>query len=370
MWFALGLVSLAAFFGYRLFRKLYWAWGWTDDRCYQRHNGERYKTRHSNHKGTYWFRYAVVCPPGFHFRIKRETGWDRFAKRIGLSVEQQLDDPDFDAHLYLVSDDPVLADELSKLPELRQVIKALFHDPNMRVLRCEGRHLMVEVKTASGQATAQYDNGHQGGLIVSALQEFARVLAWIAEIHGGKQRDAYAWRAVLLVSLASATLALGIVELIRLFQFESRDVMLDSAGLFATSSLAAGLVLFLLLGAAAALLRGSSHAHIVMWEVLISGGLGLLMAGYAMARDINNEWGDQIATPVIVEVTRKYQGYRRKRGAYYQIYLTPVNANNALPRRLEVSYSVYALAQPGEHLVVHVKPGYLGYRWIGAISRP
>jgi hypothetical protein len=370
MWFVLGLVSLVVFFGYRLFRKLYWAWGWTDDHGHQKHNGEPYKTRHTSHKETHWFRFAVVCPPEFHFRIKRETMWDRFAKRIRLSVEQQLKDPEFDESFYLVSDDPALAGELAQLDELRQVIKALFRDPNMHTLVCEGRHLVAELKTSGPLAPAEYDGGDRGRLIVSALQELARVLAWVTEVHGAKRRDFYALRAALLVSVASAMLALGFVELFRLFQFERGDVMLDAADMLGFSALVAAVVLFFLLGATATLLRGSSHAHIVMWEVLISGGLGLLMSGYALARDINTEWDDQVATPVVVEVTRKHQGYRRKRGTYYQIYFTPVDGGARLPGRLEVPRSVYALAVEGEQLVVHVKPGYLGYRWIGAISRP
>jgi len=370
MWFVLGLMSLVVFFSYRLFRKLYWAWGWTDDLGYLKNKGQPYKTRHSSHKETHWFRFAVVCPPGFHFRIKRETKWDRFAKRIGLSIEQQLDDPEFDESLYLVSDDPALAGELSQVAELRQVIKALFRDPNMRTLVCEGRHLVAELKTNAPFAPLEYSTGERGRLIVSALQELALALTWVAEVHGTQRRDSYALRAALLVSLASATLVLGFVEFFRLFQLERGDVMLDAIGLFGLSALAAAVILFLLLGGAAALLRGSSHAHIVMWEVLVSGGLGLLMSTYAVARDINCEWDGEAAKPLMVEVTRKYQGYRRKYGTYYQIYLSPLDSGARLPERLEVSYSVYALAEAGGRLVVHVKAGYLGYRWIGAITRP
>ena len=370
MWFALGLVSLTVFFGYRVFRKLSWAWGWTDDLGYLKHDGQPYKTRHSSHKETHWFRLAVVCPPGFHFRIKRETRWDQFAKRIELSVEQQLDDPEFDEHLYLVSDDPVLATELSQFAEIRQVIKALFRDPNMRTLVCEGRHLVAELKANSPSLPLEYITGERAHLIVSALQGFAHALTSVAEIHGPQRRDFYALRAALLVSLASAILVLGVVELFRVIRFDRADVMLDAADLFQFSVVAAAVILFLFLGSTAALLRGSSHAHIVMWEVLISGGLGLLMSTYVIARDINTEWDGDAAQPLVVEVKQKYQGHRRKRGTYYQIYLSQLGSDVRLPARLEVTHEVYALAEPGERLVVHVKPGFLGYRWIGEITRP
>ncbi len=356
MWFVLGLVSLAVFFGYRMFRKFYWAWGWTGVGGDQQINGQPYKTRFGSYKGTYWFRFAVVCPPGFNFRIKRETRWDRFAKYIGLSVEQQLDDPAFDEHLYLVSDDPVLAMELAQIAELRQAIKALFLDPNILIIVCEGRHLVAVLKVKAPTLPLEYNTGERVHMIVSALQEFSRALTWIAEIHGAQRRDSYALRAALMVSLASALLILGGVEMFRLVYVERGVVILDAFGLFKFSSVAAAAILFLFLGSVAAVLRGSSHAHIVMWEVLISGGFGLLMSAYAIARDINCEWDGGAAKPLVVEVTHKHQEHRRKSGTHYKIYLKSLDSGARLPDQLEVKY--------GD------KDGYMGFRWIAAITRP
>lgn len=370
MWFVLGIVSLTSFFAYRLWRKYYWAWGWTDDQGDQRHGKRRYKTRHGENKGSHRFGYAVIVPPGLYFRVKRESRWDRWAKAFRLSVEYQLDDSDFDASLYLVSDDPAWCAELAQVPELRRVVKALFQDPNFRGLTCEGRHLSADVQVRGQEAAAPYLYGEAVKNIVAALFGIADRLEALSAQHGSRRRDPYALRAIVLVSMASAMLMLGGLELFRIFWLERGQVMIDGTGLFAFSSLTAGTVLFLLLVSAAAWLRGSSHAHVVMWEVLISGGLGLITSSYALARDVNCNWDQALATRHAVTVVGKHTGHRRKYGTYYKLQLDAGADGVGMPGSIEVDAGTYRKAVTGEHLVILVKPGHLGYRWIEAIVRP
>jgi hypothetical protein len=370
MWFALGIVSLTSFFAYRLWRKYYWAWGWTDDQGYLRHGKRRYKTRHGENKDSHRFGYAVTVPPGLYFRIKRESRWDRWAKALRLSVEYQLDDPEFDASLYLVSDDPAWCAELARVPELRRVVKALFQDRNFRGLTCEGRHLSADLQVQGKEAAATYLYGEASKNIVAALFGIADRLAALSAQHGSRRRDPYALRAIVLVSLASAVLMLGGLELFRIFWLERGQVMIDGTGLLAFSSLVAGALLGLLLVSAAAWLRGSSHAHVVMWEILISGGLGLVMSSYALARDVNCDWDQAIAASHAVTVVGKYTGHRRKYGTYYKLNFDADAARAGLPASIEVDAGSYRKAVVGERMVILVKPGRLGYRWIEAIVHP
>jgi hypothetical protein len=60
-----------------------------------------------------------------HSRLFAETGYDRLAKRIGYAAEHQTGDPDFDARVYLGTDDPGLADILRAQPGLRAAVIAL-----------------------------------------------------------------------------------------------------------------------------------------------------------------------------------------------------------------------------------------------------
>lgn len=369
MWFVLGIVSFSGFFAYHLWRKIFWAWDWTDDTGTLRHGDRPYKTRHSEHQGTHSFGYAVASPSGFYFRIQRETRWDRWAKKIGLSVEHQLADPEFDSDLYLASDDPPWLAELSRTPELRNVLKAMFRDKNVRSITCEGRHLWVEVQLRSSETPLEYLNGAAARNIVAALDSIAGCLESVAEVSGTRSRDPYVLRAVMLVSLSSALLMLAGVELLRIFRIERADVMIDGWGLFGFSFVVIALVLAGLLLASAAWLKGSSHAHLVMLEILISGGLGLLGSGYALGRDINCEWDRATATPHHLTVAKKYTGYRRKYGTYYKLEFDAARTID-FPRTIEVNRITYSMATAGKPMVLWIKPGFLGYRWIESVRRP
>lgn len=103
-----------------------------------------------------------------------------------------------------------------------------------------------------------------------------------------------------------------------------------------------------------------------MLEILISGGLGLLMGGYVLARDINCEWDKYLAQSFVVEVTDKHKGYRRKRGTYYVLNLN--SRTTPIPNSIEVDFATYNNSSIGGRLVFNIKPGFLGYRWIESIA--
>jgi hypothetical protein len=98
------------------------------------------------------------------------------------------------------------------------------------------------------------------------------------------------------------------LRIFRVFGFERAQLMLDVGGLLTFSTLCAGGVLFVLMTATVALLRGSSYAHIILAEVIISGGAGLTMASYVMVRDINISFDQSAQRMVEADVIYKYHG--------------------------------------------------------------
>ncbi len=366
MWFVLGLVSLTVFISYRLYRKLHWSWGWDNDHGYLKAVGKPYKLQHQQDKnGTQTFRFGVVSPKAFHFRIKRETGWDRFAKAVGLSVEQCFSDPEFDEAFYVVSDHPALAKELAEVAPFRAVIKALFRDSNLIKLTCEGQHLVGQYKVKSGEPSGQYWAPAHTRIIVSALHEIADTLSSLPNT--GTTRDPHVWKAAFLVSLASGVLIVGALEMFRLASIHRVDPLLESwpmvrdSALFSLALLAAWLVF------TAAWLRGSSHAHIVMGEVLVSGGLGLLLGSYVFARDLNCEWDDASATIYQVQVTAKHLHRHRKSPDTYSFSIQP-SVLALLPASIDVTYRDYVRYNENDLLELHVKPGLMGYPWVSKIA--
>jgi hypothetical protein len=369
MWFLFGIVSFVLFFTYRLWRKYYWSWGWSGDDGYLRVDNRQYKNRYKQNKGEHYFGYAVSCPPGFYFRIKRENQWDRRAKLIGLSVERQLADPDFDTNLYLASDDPGWHERLSSDPELRTLIKELFRDAHVKSLTCEGQHLWLEAKVLASEIPLEYLNGAVVKHIVSGLHTISDNLSALAKQSGIRHRDPYAWRSIALVSLSSAAFMLATAEWFRFYWIETRLVILDWVGLLVLALPAALLMLFLLLAISAAWLRGSSHAHIVMLEILITGGLGITMSSYALLRDANCNFDRSVSTTYSISITNKYMSHHRRGPDRFYLDVSAPSAAD-IPSRIEVDRGTYRRAEIGSNMVIYIKPGYLGYRWIEAIEGP
>lgn len=367
MWFVLGLVSLTAFVSYRLYRKLHWSWGWDNDHGYLKANGKPYKLEHIQAKnGNHTFQFGVVCPKEFHFRIKRETGWDRFAKSIGLSVEQCFSDPEFDEAFYVVSDNPSLAKEFAEVPAFRAVIKALFSDKNLRTLTCEGQHLIAKYQFKSADMPPkQYWDPAQTHVIIAALHEIADTLSMLRS--NNTSQDPHVWKAAFLVSLASGVLVLGSIELFRLAKFQRYDPLLESWPLVRDSAIFAFILLSAWLVLTAAWLRGSSHAHIVMLEVLVSGGIGLLLGSYVLARDLNCEWDTAPARIYQVQVLAKHHHRHSKSPDTYSFSIQP-SALDALPTVIDVTSRDYARFSDHELIELHVKPGLMGYPWVGKLA--
>ena len=366
MWFALGLFSLTALITFRIYRKLHWSWGWENDHGYLKANGKPYKLGHTQSKGgNHTYRFGVVCPKEFHFRIKRETNWDRGAKAVGLSVEQCFNDPDFDETFYVISDNPALIKELSEVPAFRADIMALFSDRNLQKLACEGQHLIAQYRVKTeGMPPKQYQD-------VAAMQEIATALHGIADTlkslrNSGSTKDPHVWKAVFLVSLASGVLILGIAEIFRFAKLQRYDPLLSSWPLLRDSAIASFILLAAWLALTAKWLRGSSHAHIVMGEVLVSGGVGLLMCSYLLARDLNCEWDNSSAKIHPVEVIAKYHHSHRKSPDTYSLSIQPFTGDT-LPNLIDVTYRDYAKINEHSLIELHIKPGLIGYPWVEKI---
>lgn len=364
MWIFLGIVSFTIFFGYNLWRRLRWALGWTKDKGYLHTIGRQaYKSMDSTNKGVRTFHFAVPCPPDVSLRIHRESSWDRFAKKIGLSYEYQFNDPQFDDELYVVSNAPALQTELTESQALRDTIRLLFGEKRLKRIECHGQHVVAHYQEKVEKGTVITPNPVQIQIIVTSLYELAKSLA-TAKSKCQSRWDVFQLRAALLAALATALLMLGTVEFFRVFLFERTQVMLDAEKLFSFSILCAGLLLFALVTATATLLRGSSYAHVILAEVLVSGGVGLALGSYVMVRDINISFDQSAQRMIQANIVGKNTWRGRKSGTHYELRLSGQDGSHQLPRKIEVSYNLYNQAQEGESLTMTIRDGALGYRWI------
>ena len=364
MWIFLGIVSFILFFGYGIWRKLSWAMRWGDEKGYLKTTGNQlYKLKDTTYKNVRNFFFAVPCVSGVSFRIHRETWWDRFAKKIGLSYEYQFNDPEFDDELYVVSNAPAFRIELAESKALRYVLRLLFRDKRLKRIECHGQHVVARYREKVGGGTVAIPNATEVKQVVAALHGLAESLAQ-AKSKTASSWDVYQLRATLLAALATAFLMLGGLEFFRVFVIEQARVMLDAVDLLAFSTLCAGLVLFVLVTATVALLRGSSYAHIILAEMIISGGVGLELGSYVMLRDINISFDQSVQRMVEADVIYKRTWRGRKSRTHYTLYLSGFDGTRQLPEKIEVSSDVYCKAKPTWPVTLMVRDGALGYRWI------
>jgi hypothetical protein len=364
MWIFLGIVSFVTVFGYGLWRRLTWAIGWPDDRGHlHTTENQRYKFREVVQNNLLTFYYAVPCAQGISLRIHRESGWDRFAKKIGLSCEYQFSDPEFDDELYVVSNAPAFQEELARTRELRDVLRLLFRDRRLQRIECHGQHVVARYREKTTDGAPRKPDHAEVLQTVGALYGIAESLE-AAKLTSTSRWDMYELRAALLASVSTALLAVGIAEFFRVILMERTQIMLDAGDLVAFSTVCAIAMLSALLGATVALLRGSAYAHILLAEIFISGGLGLLMGGYAMARDINISFDHSVQRRVQADIVGKRTWHGRKTGTHYELRLRGQDGVRSLPNNIEVSYAIYQMAQEGKPVTLAIRDGALGYRWV------
>ncbi|HXU94656.1 MAG TPA: hypothetical protein VFP33_13460 [Gallionella sp.] len=364
MWIFLGLVSFVVFFCYGLWRKLSWAIGWPDDTGHLRTpNNQRYKFKDTTEKNVRTFYYAVPCTRGVSLRIHRESKWDRFAKKIGLSFEYQFNDPQFDDELYVVSNASAFQVELAETKALRDVVRLLFRDKRLKRIECHGQHVVARYQEKVESDAVVKPNTAEVHQIVGALYGLADSLD-IAKSKCKSRWDIYELRAALLAALSTAILSLGVMELFRNIFIERAQIVLDMMDLMIFSTICATVVLFVLMTVTVVLLRGSSYAHVILAEVFISGGIGLILGGYVIARDINLSFDQSMQRMVQADIVSKRTWRGRKSGTHYELCLYGHDGIHKIPDKIEVSYSVYQMAQEGKVVTMAIRDGALGYRWV------
>jgi hypothetical protein len=364
MWIFLGIVSFTIFFGYALWSKLTWAMSWQGEKGYLlTASNQPYKFKDTTYKKFRNFFFAVPCGPGVSLRIHRESRWDRFAKKIGLSCEYQFNDPEFDDELYVVSNAPAFRAELAETTALRYVLRLLFRDKRLQYIECHEQHVVARYRQVLWSGAVAAPNANEVKQVVAALHGLAESLK-VAKLKTKSSWDVYQFRATLLAALATAFLMLGILVLYRVFGFErAQQIMLDLGGLLAFSTFCAGVVLFVLMTATVALLRGCSYAHVILAEVIISGGLGLVLVSYFVVRDINVSFDQSVQRKVEAKVAAK-RTWKSKFSTHYDLYLSGLDGSRSLPDKVEVSSDTYCKAQLGKPVTLAVRDGALGYRWI------
>jgi hypothetical protein len=301
------------------------------------------------------------------FELTPETATDLWFKQSGWTIEQQVGDFHFDASLYVLSDDPRVAQLLKEFPAVTQQLMQLFASGDQRGyelkrLTCADRLLLCDYAALDGQEDADD--------LVSAVAARLRTLGpSLVATAAPSHRFTGAQRLTFVQALATGLLLSGVVQWARLGWFDSSFIV-DPAHWWLLGGLASLLMLGGLVKGVFQAARGSSRFHRVLIEVLVVGGIGALLSGPSLVRDLNRELPQAQARPQPMSVERYMARSYSRRGRSRQVRRCRVSFPGLDPElRSDRTWSVYCdqvgPTYSGKGTALR-REGALGIAWIEA----
>lgn len=278
-------------------------------------NGTRVKLLRQK-KSKHLNRVVVGVPVAttLEFELSPETATDAWFKQAGWSIEQQVGDLHFDESLYVLSDDPRVAQLFRDHPAIVQQLMQLFARGDQRGfelkrLTCGNRLLLCDYAALDGQEDAD-------GLVPAVAARLRALGPSLVATATPSHRFTRAQRLTFVQALSTGLLLSGAVQWARLGWFDASFIVEPVRwwvlGGLASLLMLAGLVMGVFRAA-----RGSSRFHRVLIEVLVVGGVGALLSGPSLVRDLNRELpqaqGRAVAMNVVPYTTRTYGRRGRSR---------------------------------------------------------
>ena len=366
MWFIFGFITLISFSLYFTYKRINAAWkgeqGFTSGISYQ------YKILRNKH-GIVGVMIGIDGPREFDYTFKKENSVDRFCKFIGLSVEHQTGNKEFDDLVYIVSDNLQLHRLISVNNKILNTVIELFKSDKkfnceLKEIRNNSGRLWLKYRTKSGFNEIQVPEISSG--VVSLLQTIAGELEQIPQYAINKWKDPFVIKAAIILAISTALAINGLVHIVRLvwtripFIVDTKQLILDSL------YWGVGIIIFLFV-ITLFLLGRSARTHLVMVELLFIGMFGAITTAFIEMRDMNIELDNSAATMYEVKAVNKRIS-RSRRSTSYHLYLEDWNKEEAR-KNVTVSSDFYRSVSVGDSLVVRQKSGYLKYRWVESIQK-
>lgn len=327
---------------------------------YEQFEGETAAKKVVRNKGSFVRAFhGLVYDGPLAFQFSRERCWDAFFKGLGLAVEQQTDDPRFDAAIYITCDQPALGEMLRGRDSARAALLTLFNSGVKRVF-ADGAYVWAEVT----------EERHDARAIRQSLAKLRKGLRTIDPSNQRSRRDGFFWRAVAIEALAWSLACYGIPGFLE-WAWSRATLYPDAVPLFKFGLLCSLGVFALLFSLIVALLRGSSRGHRIIIESLLLLAIGVPLSTVQAVSDINIQLDPGPPQRVVSHVRHKQIEVRKGRRSQSTHYILSLQAEGgrggAAFNRIEVESSVYHAAQVGSPVTVVIRPGRFGIPWIEAV---
>lgn len=380
MWFYLGLVTASVSFIAYLHQKLS-----IQSALLQRKTALipsaynkipfRYSLDYSSNKKSGLFVLEIPCATSLQFSARKELSKDRWAKVLGVSYEFETGSEEFDKLTYIASitaeDAEIIGQDEAIITGIRDLI---FEKPNSYVMTerssiiCDGKNLYLELHLYK-DSTEQTINTFAARYLPK-LRKLSTLLA------NKKSESPHFWKVpaqrntaiFLAISLSLATW--GGLEAARFFFLGENDLFSPlSIMLEAIFISALGLLLLTLL--AFKCIKKSARRHLVIIDILIFGGLGLLFTIYGLLYDFNTMFDD--SKPVIVnyEVISKYsERHRGRKGrTYYTYHVRLKDTSYPIAPIMKIDFNFYLSVADSDWITFTIRDGYLHKPWLENIQK-
>lgn len=306
----------------------------------------------------------LSCPSHGKFETAQESGFDRFFKKLGIAVELQTGDANFDQQVYITS---------NTVP----FVRSYFADANKREALLEMINLGFKTIKYNGERFELVQSPFRAseGAIKTILEKatpYLRELVQNVSLYAPPSDSAtlgWKFNRWLMFGLASLCLTFGIVSFILSLYY----TVFDAWEMFLSSLKYSVAVFILFAWGALKLLKGRSSSHRELMAIWTMSLIGLVLLSYGTMNYYNCYFDQAPAQEHILPVVYKQiKTHHKRRGGETYSYHLYVDSWRRLSHResLSVSINLYHSVTPGvSRLRILTKPGRLGFEWLSYYER-
>jgi hypothetical protein len=301
------------------------------------------------------FRISLECLSSGSFKLTRESGFDRFFKKIGISSEIKTNDIDFDERYYISANDTRFAmaffNSANKRNAVREIsnkgFNEIHHDGKVMTATCSPLKHKEEIDEA---------------LVSEIVAKLSVLTKEIPNIPRPYSPSAQNWKIRRIIAFAIPGLfyVLGapafVLGLMNFRPLDGWQMGLDSLKISAPL-----FILFIWIAVMCIKGRSSSHRELIVVFAISLSAFFLSGAGIKML--LNGWLDDESATSYRVDVRNTYVSKSSKNASYYAV--TDSWREDGRTEKLSITGSEYSKIIPySTEIIVTTKPGKFGYEWL------
>lgn len=300
------------------------------------------------------FRVSIPFRSDGSFRLARETKFDRFFRRIGITNEIRTFDRAFDDRFYIYTNRTTFSRSIFRSPECRKAAMEIY-DLGFLTIAHDGKTLSAVMAPFRGDREID----------TPLLEEIVARLALLAKpgpIHTTGEKDEPANWKLRRIAAFAVPIALEIGGIAALVFGLVNHRPLDPGSAIAGSLAISIPPLILFLWIAVVLLRGRSTSH---RELIIAAAIALTAfpAAFAGGTILFNGLLDRAAPTTHSAMVIDKRISVDDDDTNYHLYLESWRREKA--ERLGVSYQLYEQTTPGSsRIAVTTRPGRFGREWL------